>query len=62
VFGENQRAVRENVEHAATASFEFDREGTFGCQIVRQTGGSRVVVSNPAIVDANIHGQPPASF
>ncbi len=52
----DQVAIGAHIEDAATAFDQlcFDAEFIFDC--IRQTGGSRLVVSHSAVFDADLHG------
>lgn len=58
MFGENEVAVVMDVEDAAFSCDELDVFETLGLQLVRQTGGARMVVSHFAVRDFN-HGRDP---
>jgi hypothetical protein len=60
VFGEDQVAVHFDVEDAAAAfnQFAVDVDGFF--DRVRQTGGFGLVISHPAVLDADMHGVAPS--
>src|SRR5205807_3772836 len=57
VLGEDLLPVDADDEDAAAAAHDLTVQAELFLQRGRQTGGSRKVVSNAAIVDANVHGR-----
>src|SRR6266851_1474720 len=55
VLRENPLAVDGDVENPAAAAHELAVDSELFFDFSRQTGGSRKVVSNAAIINANIH-------
>jgi hypothetical protein len=55
-FRENLLPIDGDDEDAAAASNDLAVDPEFSFDLSRQTGGSGEVVSNPAVVDSNVHG------
>ena len=58
VFGEDFLAVDRDDEDAAASPDDLRFDAQFFFDLSRQTGGSGEVVSNAAVVDSNVHGEP----
>jgi hypothetical protein len=55
-FRENLLVVDADDEDAAAAADDLALDAEFAFDLSRQTGGSREVVSNSAVVDSYVHG------
>ena len=55
VLGKNFLAVSGHVEYAAPATSDYGVDVEFLFDLSRQTGGSRVVISNDAVLDLDVH-------
>ena len=58
-FGVNHIAVGDHIEYAATTGDQFCINPKNSLQFVRQTGGSRFVVSFCTVVNFDLHVIPP---
>jgi hypothetical protein len=56
VLGEDLLVVHADHEDAAAAADELRLDPQLLLDLSRQTGGSREVVSDPAVVDTYLHG------
>src|SRR5205823_10132112 len=55
VLGENALAVDSDVEDAAAAADDLRLDAELFLDLSRQTGGSREVVSNAAVINSYLH-------
>ena len=55
-LGEDALAIDGDDEDPAAAAHDFAFNAELPLDLGRQTGGSRKVVSNAAVVDSNVHG------
>jgi hypothetical protein len=55
VLGEKQLSVGDDVEHAAAPLDERGLVAGLSCDVGRQTGGLRLVVSDAAVGDRDLH-------
>src|SRR5438270_6873286 len=56
VLVEEQLIVRRHFEDPAAAAHDLAVDAELFLDLSRQTGGSREVVSNAAVIDSNVHG------
>ena len=55
VFAEEKLIVGGHLENAAAAAYELAVDAELFLDFSRQTGGSRKVVSNAAVIDSDLH-------
>jgi hypothetical protein len=58
LLGKENVIVRGDYENAAAAAYELALDTQCLLDLGRQTGGPGKVVSNAAVVDSNVHGNP----
>jgi hypothetical protein len=57
MLGEEQISIHHDIEHAPVASNQSGFDAELSLDLGRQTGGPRVVVSNSAVCNRDVHAR-----